>query len=303
MSFRINYDSPRMLSAFLDEQGLGMRKKFGQNFLINPGARKKLLEALEITPGDEVWEIGPGLGAMTRGLLEQGAVVTAFEIDPGFSRILKSGFQESKNFRLVTGDVFKTWGTVEGDAPFLLGNLPYNIGAALLADFIEKNRFFKRMVVTLQRETANRMLASPGSKDYSSFSVLCASVYTITPLMVLKGASFYPVPKVESQGVRLDRRIAAEGGKRPVFFSALVRSLFASRRKTLRNNLQNFVLSGIINKDAVGNKKRVEEFCMTVLESSGVDPRKRAETLGYEEFFILARTLEELSRGDTSGRI
>ena len=295
MSPLINYDSAQKLSAFLDEQGLGMQKKFGQNFLINPGARKKLLDALEIKSGDAVWEIGPGLGAMTGGLLERGAVVTAFEIDRGFSRVLKGLFYNQKEFRLIEGDVFKTWGTVEEAAPFLLGNLPYNIGAALLADFIEQNRFFTRMVVTLQRETANRMIASPGSKDYSSFSVLCASAYTVTPLLVLKGPSFYPVPKVESRGLRLDLRTDMAPGEYPIFFRALVRSLFSSRRKTLRNNLQNFVLSGILNKDALGNKKRVEEFCMTVLAASGIGPHERAETLGYEAFITLARTLEDIS--------
>jgi 16S rRNA (adenine1518-N6/adenine1519-N6)-dimethyltransferase len=294
----IDYDSARKLSAFLDERGLGMRKKFGQNFLINPGARKKLLEALEIKSGDEVWEVGPGLGAMTGGLLERGAAVTAFEIDRGFSLILKDLFKDSKNFRLVEGDALKTWKTVKDHAPFLLGNLPYNIGAALLADLIEGRRFFKRMVVTLQRETADRMLALPGSKDYSSFSVLCASVYTIAPLMVLKGASFYPVPRVESQGVRLDLRTDRVPGKQPVFFGALVRSLFSSRRKTLRNNLHNFILSGIINKDVLGNKKMIQEFCMTVFDASGIDPNERAETLGYEDFIALAQALE-----DTSGRI
>ncbi|MFP3089301.1 16S rRNA (adenine(1518)-N(6)/adenine(1519)-N(6))-dimethyltransferase RsmA [Treponema sp. TIM-1] len=295
MSPLINYDSARNLSAFLDEQGLGMRKKFGQNFLINPGAREKLLDALEIKQGDAVWEIGPGLGAMTGGLLERGAAVTAFEIDRGFSLILKDLFKDHTNFTLVEGDVLKTWKTVKDPAPFLLGNLPYNIGAVLLADFIEGRCFFKRMVVTLQRETANRMLASPLSKDYSSFSVLCASVYTITPLMILKGASFYPIPKVESQGVRLDLRTDRVPGRRPVFFNALVRSLFSSRRKTLRNNLQNFVLSGIINKDALGTKERVQEFCMTVFAASGIDPNKRAEALGYEDFITLARTLEDIS--------
>lgn len=291
----INYDSAQKISAFLDEQGLGMQKRFGQNFLINPGARKKLLDALEINRGDAVWEIGPGLGAMTGGLLERGAVVTAFEIDRGFSRVLKGLFYNQEKFRLIEGDVFKTWGTVKEAAPFLLGNLPYNIGAALLADFIEQNRFFTRMVVTLQRETANRMIASPGSKDYSSFSVLCASAYTVTPLAVLKGTSFYPVPKVESQALRLDMRTDMAPGERPIFFRPLVRGLFSSRRKTLRNNLQNFVLSGILHNDALGNKKRVQELCTTVLEASGIGPHERAETLGYEAFITLARTLEDIS--------
>jgi 16S rRNA (adenine1518-N6/adenine1519-N6)-dimethyltransferase len=295
LSLSINYDSAQQLSAFLNEHGLGMQKKFGQNFLINPGARKKLLDALEIKNGDGVWEIGPGLGAMTGALLKQGARVTAFEIDRGFSRILKELFIDYNNFKLIEGDVFNTWGTVDDGAPFLLGNLPYNIGAALLADFIEQDRFFKRMVVTLQRETANRMMSSPGSKDYSSFSVLCASAYTVTPLLVLKGPSFYPVPKVESQGVRLDLRTDMVPGKYPVFFRALVRNLFSSRRKTLRNNLQNFVISGIMNKGTLSNKKTVQEFCNTVLEISGIGPNERAETLGYEDFITLARILEDMT--------
>jgi 16S rRNA (adenine1518-N6/adenine1519-N6)-dimethyltransferase len=295
LSPSINYDSAQKLSAFLNEQGLGMQKKFGQNFLINPGARKKLLDALEVKSGDRVWEIGPGLGAMTGPLLKQGALVTAFEIDRGFSRVLKELFMGHNNFKLIEGDVFNTWGTVDDGAAFLLGNLPYNIGAALLADFIEQEKFFKRMVVTLQRETANRMMSSPGSKDYSSFSVLCASAYTVTPLLVLKGPSFYPVPRVESQGVRLDLRTDMVPGKHPAFFTALVRSLFSSRRKTLRNNLQNFVISGIINKGALGNKKTVQEFCNTVLEASGIGPNERAETLGYEDFVTLARALEDMT--------
>jgi 16S rRNA (adenine1518-N6/adenine1519-N6)-dimethyltransferase len=182
-----------------------------------------------------------------------------------------------------------------------MGNLPYNIGAALLADFIEKERFFKRIVVTLQREIANRMLASPGSKDYSSFSVLCASVYTISPLMVLKGSSFYPVPRVESQGVRLDLRTDMIPGKYPASFRGLVRSLFSSRRKTLRNNLQNFILSGIIHNSTPDTKKRAQELCVTALEASGIDPNERAENLGFTEFITLARTLETI-RQDTAGR-
>jgi 16S rRNA (adenine1518-N6/adenine1519-N6)-dimethyltransferase len=232
---------------------------------------------------------------MTQGLLERGARVTAFEIDRAFNLILKELFGDNGNFRLIEGDVFKTWGTAPADAPFLLGNLPYNIGAALLADFIERRRFFTRMVVTLQRETANRMLARPGSGDYSSFSVLCASAYTVRPLLVLKGPSFYPVPRVESQGLCLDIRADRVTGGYPAFFRPLVRGLFSSRRKTLGNNLHNFVLSGILHKEAPGDKKQVQDFCKTVFRVSGIDPRGRAENLGYEDFIALAQTLEDMS--------
>ncbi len=101
----INYDSPKELKAFLEERGIGMRKKFGQNFMINPYERKTLLDALELPAGAKVWEAGAGLGAMTDGLLKRGAQVTAFEIDPAFARALREFFAD---------------GSVEGGGAFCL---------------------------------------------------------------------------------------------------------------------------------------------------------------------------------------
>jgi 16S rRNA (adenine1518-N6/adenine1519-N6)-dimethyltransferase len=269
-----------------------MRKQLGQNFLINGDARRKLLDALAIKPGDRVWEIGPGLGAMTAGLLERGAEVSAFELDRGFIAALEEFFGGQRGFNLIPGDVFKTWpsarsaaGREPGAAPLLLGNLPYNIAAALLADFIEKNCFFTRMVVTVQREVARRMIAKPGTAEYSSFSVLCASAYAITPLMVLKGASFYPAPKVDSQGLRLDLRSDIDPGGYPPAFKPLVRSLFSSRRKTIKNNLQNYLTSRIL----AGGDAR--DMALELLKKTGLSPTGRAENLGLEEFSALAAAL------------
>jgi 16S rRNA (adenine1518-N6/adenine1519-N6)-dimethyltransferase len=279
-----------------------MRKKFGQNFLVNPAARSRLIDALEIEPGDTVWEIGPGLGAMTSGLLAREAVVKAFEIDPAFSSVLKDIFGDNGNFSLVEGDVLKTWqGEAASEAAagresrFLLGNLPYNIAAALLADFIEKKQFFSRMVVTVQKEVALRMTARPGSKDYSSFSVLCASAYRTSPLAVIKGASFYPPPRVDSQGVRLDLLPREERACASPFFQPLVRCLFASRRKTIRNNLINFSVSCILRsagKEA--GHVSVSDIAEAVLASSGLEGERRAETLSIEDFAALAGALEKL---------
>ena len=290
----LNYDSPRELRSFLDERGLGMRKKHGQNFLINPVARSRLLDALELRPGDTVWEIGPGLGAMTAGLLERGARVTAFEIDSAFANALRGFFpaeSESGPFRLIEGDVLKTWPAAGEQPLFLFGNLPYNIGAALLADFIEKGRFFSRMVVTVQREVALRMAAKPGSRDYSSFSILCASVYKITPLQVIKPSSFYPAPRVDSQGVRLDFDSGRE--KLPRLFYPLVRSLFSSRRKTIKNTLSNFAASVII-KHNPGTATLPTDAAVEVLGRAGISTERRPETLSIEEFAALAAFLEEL---------
>jgi len=193
----LDYDAPSVLRRYLDEHDLGMQKKFGQNFLINGDARKRLVQALELPSGATVWEVGPGLGSMTVELIRQGAFVKAFEIDRGFARALHELIPVPSAFTLIEGDVLKTWPheaekeQAEGRlSHYFLGNLPYNIAATLLADFIEKGRYFKRLVVTIQKEVAQRMIAKPGTKDYSSFTVLCNSVYTIKPLMVLKGPSF-----------------------------------------------------------------------------------------------------------------
>ena len=305
----INYNSSRELRAFLDERGLGMRKKFGQNFLVNPAARSCLLDALEFQAGDDVWEIGPGLGAMTFGLLERGARITAFEIDTAFIQILKEIFSSEtggmepdtpcRAFRLIEGDVMKTWKAVFPQVLpenlFLLGNLPYNLAAALLADFIENRRFFKRIVVTVQREVAQRMAAGPGSSEYSSFSVLCSSVYKISPLSVIKSSSFYPIPRVDSQGVRLDLLPLRE--ERNKYFYPLVRSLFSSRRKTIRNTLSSFVASVIMKqKNPSDGKRGAADIAAEVFNRSGLSGERRPETLGIHEFTAIASFLEETLR-------
>jgi 16S rRNA (adenine1518-N6/adenine1519-N6)-dimethyltransferase len=279
----LNYNSAAALHAFLAENGLGMRKKFGQNFLINPGVRDSLVRALEAKAGDEVWEIGPGLGAMTSLLLEQGLLVRAFEVDTGFAHVLREFFSSNINFTLVEGDVLKTW-TAQPASPYLLGNLPYNIAAVLLADFIERGRFFKRMIVTVQREVARRMAASPGSADYSSFSVLCASAYRVKPLMVIKGASFYPQPNVDSQAVLLELKEDTAAQTRPACFYPLVRQLFSSRRKTIKNNLAGFF-------EALG-----AEMAAEALARSGLDGGRRAESLSFEDFLALAKTIEDMGK-------
>jgi 16S rRNA (adenine1518-N6/adenine1519-N6)-dimethyltransferase len=284
----LNYNSASALRAFLDKEGLGMQKKFGQNFLINGETRKALVQALAAQDGDEVWEIGPGLGAMTVLLLEKGVNVKAFEIDLGFIRVLKNIFSENKKFVLVEGDVMKTWREHQ-TAPFLFGNLPYNVAAALLADFIENNRIFSRMVVTVQKEVAQRMTASAGTKDYSSFSVLCASAYKVKPLMTIRPSSFYPQPNVDSMAVLLEKKDAC---KYPAVFYPLVRALFASRRKTIKNNLLTFLSSRF--GESLQDKSTVQDLCASVLHSNSLNGGERAESLGQEAFLSLALSIDNM---------
>jgi len=276
----INYNSSLELKTFLEQQGLGMQKKFGQNFLVDVNAKKILVDALCIQAGDEVWEIGPGLGAMTALLLEKNVKLKAFEIDKGFIRILKELFGGNDNFSLIEGDVMKNWENHAALSPaprFLFGNLPYNIGAALLADFIEKRQIFQRIVVTVQKETALRMAAKAGTKDYSSFSVLCASSYRVKPVITIRPSSFYPQPNVDSMGVLLESKVVTQF---PPCFFKLIRALFASRRKTIRNNLTAFVNS--------------KEICEAVLSENGLTGSERAETLEVDMFLSLAKSLDNM---------
>jgi 16S rRNA (adenine1518-N6/adenine1519-N6)-dimethyltransferase len=284
----LDYDSPAAINVFLRERGLAAQKKFGQNFLVRRRVREKLACALAPPEGSSVWEIGAGLGAMTAILLDMGARVKAFEIDRGFCGILTELFSDSRNFSLVEGDVLETWKGegARGGAEFLAGNLPYNIAARLIGSFIESGLFFKRMVVTVQREVALRMAAKPGSPDYSSFSVLCSSVYSVKPVILLKGECFYPVPNVDSQGLCLELKEASSREVYSPLFYRMVRALFASRRKTLKNNLLKF-----IKKEAASGSIKAEELCVELLRTAGIDPTERAENLACEDFFRLSTVL------------
>lgn len=296
MSLSIDYDSPSSLRRLLDQRGLGMQKKFGQNFLINPSARERLVEGLGVGEGESVWEVGPGLGSMTVLLLDRGLRVTAFEIDRGFAAALREAFGERPNFRLIEGDVLKTWPVERregGGARYFFGNLPYNIAAVLIGSTIEEGLIFDRAVVTVQKEVAKRMSASPGEADYSSFSVLCASAYTVRPLMTLKPASFYPAPRVDSAAVVLERKPIDAPVSR--YFRPLLRALFSSRRKTVRNNLEAFA-SALLAAPGIGNAGGLTASALTdaALETAGLDGGLRAERLSLENFGALAAALEAL---------
>jgi 16S rRNA (adenine1518-N6/adenine1519-N6)-dimethyltransferase len=145
------------------------------------------------------------------------------------------------------------------------------------------------MVVTVQKETALRMAASAGSPDYSSFSVLCASVYKVKPLMLIGKASFFPQPNVDSMGVLLENKNAA---KCPDIFYPLVRSLFASRRKMIRNNLSCFIASRFGNK--LPAETSVQDVCAGIFHENGLNGKERAETLDQEVFLSLAKSIENM---------
>ena len=279
-----DYNSPAELKAVLDANGFSMQKKFGQNFLINEDARRRLVDALELTEGMKVWEVGPGLGAMTNTILEQGADLTVFEIDRGFASLISGFFEEYSNkgsFRIVEGDVMKTWkGQYKqaGQADRFFGNLPYNIAATIIADTIENNVRFDRCVFTVQKEVAQRMCAKPGSSDYSSFSALCQWAYDVKPLLDLAGGNFWPKPNVESRAVVFTKKADFPCCKNPELFIKMQRALFSSRRKTVRNNLSQFLKNN--------------DLAVSCLEKAGIDIMKRAEVLTLPELLKLSDVID-----------
>lgn len=286
-----DYNSPQELKTFLEERGLSMQKKFGQNFLVNGDARKKLVDALDVSKDTKVWEVGPGLGCMTSDILERGADLTVFEIDRGFAALLKDFFSEEfkDTFKLVEGDVLKTWQkelkeikeNPDGKLPDrFFGNLPYNVAASIVADTIENNVRFEKCVFTVQKEVAVRMAAKPGSEDYSSLSVLCNWAYDIKNIVDLAGGNFWPKPNVDSRAVLFTKKEDFPRCNNPSLFIKMQRALFSSRRKTVRNNLSLYLKN---------NEKTLE-----ALEKAGIDPMKRAEVLTIDEMLKLSDVINDM---------
>lgn len=237
----VAYDSPAAIKTLLETEGLAMSKRFGQNFLVDPNAREKLYAALGASAPLHIWEIGPGIGAMTALLLARGHSVTAFEIDHGFARLLRELFAANPRFNLVEGDFLKTWRNQKSEAGILpdiiFGNLPYNIALVIIANLLENDCVPGKMVFTVQKEAARRIAAGPGTKDYAAFSVLCASVCRTKILYDISASAFWPRPRVTSSVVALSPRPEPLAANDRGGFSRFVRSAFSSRRKTLRNNL------------------------------------------------------------------
>jgi len=271
----MNPDSPAEIRSLLEERGLALKKRWGQNFLVNRGARERLVVLLDPGPGQTIWEIGPGLGAMTGMLASSAGMVIAFEVDRGLCRYLQEVLGGMPAFTLVPGDFLQTWKetlAAHGQPHRILGNLPYRSASLMLAELIQGEVRPERMVFTVQKELAERMASAPGRKSYSSFSVLCQACFTVTGRGDLQPGSFYPVPDVVSSVVEMRPLPGAPAGRTLEALSGLARKLFSSRRKTIRNNAKDPAL-------------------LAALEQEGIDLGLRAEQVSPESFVRLARRL------------
>jgi 16S rRNA (adenine1518-N6/adenine1519-N6)-dimethyltransferase len=267
------------------------RRRFGQHFL-EPAWIDKVLAAAELRPGDHVIEIGPGRGALTRPLAERVASVTAIELDRDLVAWLQP--RVARNVTVVSGD-FLTLGPetlFSGLAPNqpvrVIGNLPYNISSPILFRLLDLHRETGRLIdasLMLQREVADRVTAAPGSRETGVLSIMVQLDADAETVLMLPPGAFRPVPKVRSAVVRLRFRapgvpLSAESRR---LFEALVRSIFAQRRKTLANALRPLAVSMAVDPKAV-------------LLSARIDASRRPETLHLADLAALVDALAPLAR-------
>lgn len=279
-----DYSSVSSIAKLLEENGLSMTKKFGQNFLISLPVLDKIVGLCELKEGSKVWEVGPGIGALTTKMLQKGAKVTAFEIDHGFCRILREqAYLGNDNFRLIEGDALKNWKAIfeeEGAPDIICANLPYNVGSIFIAALIEQRCTPKRMVYTLQSEVVQRMCANRGSSEYSGFSILTNIDYVNKEAFKIKAGCFFPPPNVDSSVVFMNRRekpIVPEEDVKALI--VLVRIIFSQRRKTVKNNLKGLGLS--------------TETLDEVLEKAQISLTERAEKLETSQLISLLNALKD----------
>jgi 16S rRNA (adenine1518-N6/adenine1519-N6)-dimethyltransferase len=277
------------LLAQLSALGIHPRKGLGQNFLVDPVHRGRIVAAAQLAPEDAVLEIGPGPGVLTELLLQQAGRVVAVELDDRLIPFLRKRFAGYPNLSIVHGDILKldvtrlmsdsaiTDQTAAPSSYKVVANLPYYITGAVIPHVLEAGQPPVLTVVTVQREVAERMIARPPDMSLLALGVQFYCQAEIVDR--IPAGAFYPAPKVDSAVVRMRRRTEpAVSGVIGEQFFRVARAGFGQRRKQLRNSL------------AAGLRAPPPQ-AETWLRAAGVDPQRRAETLTIEEWGALAKVV------------
>jgi len=271
--------------VLLDRYGLRAKKSFGQNFLISERAFRAIVDATVRTDEDWIVEIGAGLGTLTARLAErvpEGKII-ALERDPDMIRVLRSELAGVDNVEIEDIDALRydlrmaaRW---RGDVISVCGNLPYHIAAPLLFKILSARASVRHAVVMIQKEMADRIVASPGGKDYGALGVMIRTYADVSVVAKVGAGAFLPPPKVDSTVIRIVPLPDAKP-RVPIsdeeHYSAVVHAAFGQRRKTLRNALR-----------AVFDEAAVD----AALAATGIDGGRRGETLDISEFGALAAAL------------
>lgn len=266
--------TPARIRALLAEHGIDPRRSLGQHFLVDPNTARRIVRLAEVTSGDHVLEIGPGVGSLTVALAATGADVLALEIDERLVPVVRSAVDGAANARVEHGDALTAdYSTILSDQPWrVVSNLPYNVATPIVVRLLENAPTVERMLVMVQREVAERLAAIPGSRACGAVSVTVAWHAQAQIAGAVPRAVFFPRPKVESALLVLRRRGAppvAVSDPRAMF--ALVRAGFAQRRKTLGRALR-----PVLGRDAPAT-----------LRGAGIDPATRAERVDLRQWAAL----------------
>jgi 16S rRNA (adenine1518-N6/adenine1519-N6)-dimethyltransferase len=270
-------DTPRDI---LQRHGLRAKHSWGQNFLGDPDILEAIADSLELREGEPVVELGPGLGHLTRFLAATGARVTAVEKDRDMIAVLEK--EAIPGVRVVDGNAATVEFSKVAGVPEVkvAGNLPYHLTSSILFQVLEQRDHVTRAVFTLQKEVVDRLAAEPGGRDYGLLTAILGLYFTSENLFDIDAHRFHPPPKVDSAVLRLIRRPAplapvVDGAR----FIRLVKAGFAQRRKTLMNSLK--------SDKSLGSVEQLQQ----ALQTAGIDPMRRAETLSSEEFAAIERAL------------
>ena len=252
-------------------QNLKPLKRFGQNYLLDQNILNKIIEELNILPGDNIIEIGPGQGALTKLLLKKTELVTAVEID---KRVTEDLLEKFPSLKLINNDFLKINLNKlidnKNQKIRIAGNIPYNLTSPIIFKLIKDNNIVQDAVLMVQHEVAKRMNGAIGTKDYGIFSVILQFFAEVKYCFKVSPNVFYPKPRVHSAVVHVKFKELNYSDEVKESFIKIVKASFGNRRKTLKNSLSNSIFTNINFAD------------------SGIDLRLRAEQLTISDFLKLA---------------
>ena len=260
-------------------------KSLGQNFVHDANTCEKIVRLAALKDSDQVVEIGPGLGSLTLALLRAGAAVTAVEIDKRLASRLPQTLREhgatDESFEVIAKDAMQLRGEEIAEGSLLVANLPYNVSVPVILHILSMARI-SRAVVMVQSEVATRLAAQPGSKEYGVPSAKVAWFADAAIADRVSAKVFWPVPRVDSSllTLRVHSPLSSEADRELTF--KVIDTAFNQRRKMLRSSLESLISQYLPNQSS-------EE----VLESSGIKPTERAESIQIEGFLAIAKTLQK----------
>lgn len=272
------------LKKIIRESGFKFNKRFGQNFIESEILLEKIVELSGVTEKDKVVEIGVGGGTLTRALSEKAKFVYGFEIDKNLQPVLQKSLSGVENVEIIFKDFMKeNLSDLEkeiGEEYVVVANLPYYITSPIVMRFIEEAKFCRRIVVMVQREVAFRFCARPATADYGAITAAIGLWGDAAIILDVDRTNFYPQPNVDSAVVRIDKFYEDRGVIDKKVYRDIVRIAFSSRRKTLVNNMMNYL-------------KISREKAENILKNSGIDSSVRGETLSVGDFTRLANACKK----------